>query len=151
MVASLKNDTSDYQSMFKNYLRACPVPTDNAYTRFLDPLHHNLTVALENLENYIIIGLQDDMVNSLERWINITLNTCQNHPSFALLKELLKNHDAFDVLNPSLSRINSVDLVTPAIETFDDELKAMILKYTAEDELIYNRAVELYKLHSNRG
>eukprot|EP00956_Cyclotella_meneghiniana_P001093 scaffold1278_cov59-Cyclotella_meneghiniana.AAC.7 len=99
----------------------------------------------------IIFGLQGDMVNLIERWINITLNTCQIHPSFALLEELLNNHDAFDVLNPSpnLSRKNSVDLVTSAIETFYDELKAMIRKYTAEDEVIYKRAVELYNLQSN--
>lgn len=134
------------QSMFRNYLRACPVPTDNAYTGFLDPLHRNLTTALRNLENHVIVGLQDDIDNSLQRWINITLNTCLSHPSFAQLEKLLENQDTVGVLNPSLSRMNSVDLVVPAIETFDDDLKEMIRKYTKEDEVIYKRAVELYKL-----
>ncbi|KAL7518843.1 hypothetical protein ACHAWX_003646 [Stephanocyclus meneghinianus] len=81
-IATLQNDWTEYQSLLREYLDTCRMAADNAYVQFLDPYSKDLNLALANLEKYVIVGLQTEMEDTMERWINITKKSCRNHPHF---------------------------------------------------------------------
>ncbi|KAL7542735.1 hypothetical protein ACHAXR_012032 [Thalassiosira sp. AJA248-18] len=147
---TISNDTSVYQSMFLEYLTRCPHATKNSYTQFLDPLTKNVDVALDNLEKHVIIGLQNDVQGTLQRWADITMKTCNDHPAYSTMKKTLAQSIAIHGrIRPKSTRSatvrDSVVLSSPDISDFDEELQNMIVSYTEEDELIYKRAVELFE------
>ncbi|KAL7538435.1 hypothetical protein ACHAXR_008549 [Thalassiosira sp. AJA248-18] len=138
--------------MLREYLTRCPKATNNSYSQFLDPLTKNLDVALDNLENHVIVGLQNDVEGTLQRWVNITLKACDGHPAYSTMSKTL----AQSIASIGGKRLNSIPstrvqdkdnvvLSSPSIAQLDEELQHMIQGYIAEDELIYRRAVELYQ------
>ena len=147
---TLSNDTTAYQSMLREYLTRCRNATFNSYTQYLDPLTQNVDIALNHLEHHVIVGLQEDVAGSLQRWINITMNSCKHHPAYAEMKAVLHQSMSMHgdiVANSTRSAIekDSVILSTPNVNDLDEDMQNMIKEYTEEDERIYKRAVELYE------
>ena len=155
-LARTMNDTSKYQSMLKDYLTKCVDASHNAYTRFFDPLTKNVNVAMNHLESHrVIIGLQDKLEETLQRWINITLITCTDHPDFDKLNHTLtvsfeengKKHVNENklVLGSGNSTSTSSTSYWPNIIEFDIDLQNLIRDCIKEDEVMYKRANELYE------
>lgn len=168
-----RNDTTVYQNVLKEYLTECKSAADNAYVQFLDPNTKNVNVALENLEKYVIVGLQTNVEESLERWMNITLRSCRGRPQFPIIKDRLrkeyhtqagKKWRASDLLTDSELKLDgtpknndykhgkeregvepTVKLASPKFETFDEDLQKLILEYTAGDAVIFQRVLEMYE------
>ena len=152
--ATITNDTTTYQSMLHGYLTHCTDAAKNAYTSFLDPLNKNLDVALNHLEQHVIVGLQDNVGESLQRWMNITLNSCHGNTEYTKIQRTLAkstNSHGEKQSRTSVKVKDSVVLDTPDITKFDEELKQLIHLYIEEDEVIYKRAVELYEEQSHYG
>eukprot|EP00569_Conticribra_weissflogii_P001608 CAMPEP_0171351538 /NCGR_PEP_ID=MMETSP0878-20121228/39330_1 /TAXON_ID=67004 /ORGANISM="Thalassiosira weissflogii, Strain CCMP1336" /LENGTH=630 /DNA_ID=CAMNT_0011856869 /DNA_START=150 /DNA_END=2042 /DNA_ORIENTATION=+ len=169
-----RNDTTVYQNVLKEYLTECKSAADNAYVQFLDPNTKNVNVALENLEKYVIVGLQTHVEESLERWMNITLRSCRGRPQFPIIKDRLqkeyhtqagKKWRASDLLTDSELKLDgtpknndhykhekeregeepTVKLASPKFESFDEDLQKLILEYTAGDAVIFQRVLEMYE------
>ncbi|KAL3787574.1 hypothetical protein HJC23_000062 [Cyclotella cryptica] len=81
-IATLQHDWTEYQSLLREYLDTCRMAADNAYIQFLDPYSKDVNRAINNLEKYVIVGLQTEMEETMERWINITKKSCRKHPHF---------------------------------------------------------------------
>ena len=147
---TLTNDTTAYQSMLRDYLTRCPNATYNSYTQYLDPLTQKVDVALNHLETHVIVGLQDDVPGSLQRWIATTMNSCNgHHPAYAEMQAILaqsmsRHGDTVPKSTRSAIETDSVLLLTPMVAEFDEDMQNMIKAFTEEDERIYKRAVELY-------
>ena len=93
-IATLQNNTTPYQDLLRQYLKVCEVAVDNAYVQFLDPDTKDVNIAIQNLEDYVIVGLQNKMGETLSRWVNITGRSCQSHPHFERMKKVFA--DIFD-------------------------------------------------------
>jgi len=160
-VATTQNDTSDYQKLLRDYLHDCRMAADNAYVQFLDPNTKDIHVAMANLERYVIVGLQSDLQRTLDRWKNITLQSCGDHPQFEALKKALfmpststsktdthyrKSVSRVDGSGKAgkFGRVDAVNLVSPDIDMFDEDLKELLRKMTAGDEYIYKRVIEMH-------
>ena len=65
-VAAL-DDLTLYQQALREYLESCKNAVDNAYVQFLDPKTKDVGVALAHLNKYVIVGMQTDVDQSLER------------------------------------------------------------------------------------
>ena len=171
-LARMTNDTSVYQSMLREYLTNCIDASHNAYTRFFDPLTKNLKVAMNHLESYnVIVGLQDKLEETLQRWINITLTSCYDHPEFDKLKHALvtsfeingkKRRNENKLIlgsgdnesgNNSTTASNNKETTTtsssssywPNVSEFDTDLQNLIRDCIKEDEVIFKRVNELYE------
>lgn len=167
-LARVTNDTSVYQSMLREYLTNCIDASHNAYTRFFDPLTKNLKVAMNHLESYnVIVGLQDKLEETLQRWINITLTSCYDHPEFDKLKHALvtsfeingkKRRNENKLIlgsggNNSTTASNNEETTTasssssywPNVSEFDTDLQNLIRDCIKEDEVIFKRVNELYE------
>ncbi|KAL7473015.1 hypothetical protein ACHAXS_013404 [Conticribra weissflogii] len=169
-----RNDTTVYQNVLREYLTECKAAADNAYVQFLDPNTKNVDVALENLEKYVIVGLQTNVEESLERWMNITLRSCRGRPQFPIIKDRLrkeyqvqagKKWRASDLLTDSDLKLDgtpknndhhkhekdgegeepTVKLASPKFENFDEDLQRLILEYTSGDAIIFKRVLEMYE------
>ena len=93
-IATLQNDTVPYQELLRQYLTTCEVAVNNAYVQFLDPDTNDVNVAIRNLEDYVIVGLQTDMGETLSRWVNITKQSCSGHKHFGKMERVFA--DIFD-------------------------------------------------------
>ena len=87
-IATLQNNTAPYQALLRKYLTTCEVAINNAYVQFLDPDTNDVDVALRNLEEYVIVGLQTDMGETLSRWVNITKQSCSGHKHFRKMERV---------------------------------------------------------------
>ncbi|KAL7476818.1 hypothetical protein ACHAW6_002652 [Cyclotella cf. meneghiniana] len=90
-VATLQNNTAPYQDLLRKYLKTCECANDNAYVQFLDPDTKDVNVAIQNLEDYVIVGLQNEMGETLNRWVNITRRTCRAHKYFRRMETVFAN------------------------------------------------------------
>jgi hypothetical protein len=136
------------QKMLREYLQRCPNATKNVYTQFFDPLTKNLSVALDHLGKHrVVVGLQDNVEESLQRWINVTLGACSDRPDYSRLRGTLT--ESFKVHGGTKANVHtkvaeSVTLSPPNISAYDMELRDLLRAYTHEDEVVYKRARELY-------
>ena len=139
--------------------------------QFLDPRTKDVDAALENLERYVVVGLQADLDETLSRWANVTLRSCRDHPRFGAMESLLRAKteelQARGVTRwrESVTKVNSsrsdeenydvdidegtesleIEFVAPDVRSFDRDLQEWIGKFTAGDEVIYKRVLELYE------
>eukprot|EP00579_Thalassiosira_antarctica_P014203 CAMPEP_0201930168 /NCGR_PEP_ID=MMETSP0903-20130614/24608_1 /ASSEMBLY_ACC=CAM_ASM_000552 /TAXON_ID=420261 /ORGANISM="Thalassiosira antarctica, Strain CCMP982" /LENGTH=112 /DNA_ID=CAMNT_0048469169 /DNA_START=13 /DNA_END=348 /DNA_ORIENTATION=- len=107
-----------------------------------------MALALNHLESHVIVGLQNNVQESLQRWINITLETCSEHPEYSKMKNILtKSIESRGEKRSEVSvRVkDSAVLSNPDVTQFDEDLQDLIRAYTEEDEVIYKRATELYE------
>lgn len=81
-IATLQNNWTEYQSLLRTYLHTCNMAADNAYVQFLDPYTKDVNLAVSNLEKYVIVGLQNNMDETMKRWINIAKSSCRAHPMY---------------------------------------------------------------------
>mmetsp|Transcript_16188 Transcript_16188/g.25383 ORF Transcript_16188/g.25383 Transcript_16188/m.25383 type:complete len:146 (-) Transcript_16188:37-474(-) len=137
-----------YQTMLYGYLEECSDATHNAYTRFLDPLTQNLTVALNHLESHVIVGMQSDLEETLQRWVHITLGACSEHPNYSTLNQTLTN--SFKILGKKKTNENLIvkglgRKSFPDMARFDMDLQNLIRACIDEDEIIYKRAIGIYE------
>mmetsp|Transcript_45255 Transcript_45255/g.94928 ORF Transcript_45255/g.94928 Transcript_45255/m.94928 type:complete len:360 (+) Transcript_45255:3-1082(+) len=150
------NNSSAYQSLLREYLTNCEDATKNAYTKFLDPYTKNLSVAIYNLEKYVIVGLQHDVAGALNRFKNITLKSCKDHPSIfdinaTLSRNIVSRGDTVVQSTRSATSKGSIKLLSPNVAEFDEDLQNLVKAYTVEDEVIYEHAVRLYKEQAGFG
>eukprot|EP00571_Detonula_confervacea_P006871 CAMPEP_0172318844 /NCGR_PEP_ID=MMETSP1058-20130122/36007_1 /TAXON_ID=83371 /ORGANISM="Detonula confervacea, Strain CCMP 353" /LENGTH=272 /DNA_ID=CAMNT_0013033759 /DNA_START=722 /DNA_END=1540 /DNA_ORIENTATION=- len=153
-LATTSNNSTVYQAMLREYLDKCSDAVYNAYTAFLDPLTKNLTVAMNHLEKHVVVGLQHDINGTLQRWRNITLDACNEHPDYSKMKKVLTNtSESHGEKKFRASPIvkDSVVLSSPDISQFDQDLQDIIRACTEEDEVIYKRATEIYEEQSRWG
>jgi len=160
-IATLKNDTRVYQEMLREYLKNCRHVVDNAYVQFLDPNSFDVDVALYNLERYVIVGLQEDMNGTLDRWRDVALGGCVDHPKFPEMKKMLAQRKAsfekVSVFRESVREVGvgdegsgsndgnvTVELISPDVEQFDRDLQQLVRELTAGDEVIYQRVVDMF-------
>ena len=147
-VAAKSNSTAMYQDLLLQYLTRCKDAVWNVYTSFLDPTTKNVSVALHNLEQYVTVGLQTNITETLQLWSKTVSTNCLHSPDYDRMPNLLSK--AFNKTLPekrervSSTVKDSVVLVTPDIEQFDDKLKGMINSFIREDEIIYERVKALY-------
>ena len=128
-IATISNDTILYQGLLRDYLVQCSDAAKHAYVAFLDPLTKNLPVVLNHLERYVIVGMYREIKNTLQRWINITLNSCHGHPEYSRLEEMLSQSiksggDRKTRVNPSVK--DSVILFFPDILQLDKDMQDLI-------------------------
>lgn len=149
----------------------CHNAADNAYVQFLDPDTKDTQVALDNLERYVIVGLQSDLDRTLQRWKNIVLQSCGDHPKNEELRERLNGTTADEHYRKSVSQVNpeeenqsndkaeeesgnneessiavdnAIELMSPQVDSFDPDLQEIVREFTKGDEVIYKRVVEMY-------
>jgi len=150
------NNTKEYNSLMRTYLRSCVDAIDNTYVAFLDPLTKNVSVALDHLEKYVIVGLTSDISGTLERWKNLTLRTCRDHDKYRWIRRALADtvKNSGERLNEGLvGHEDNGDATSSVIATFketeldmlDADLKDLVRKYTSGDEIIYRRVLDLYE------
>jgi hypothetical protein len=165
-IATLQNDTTVYQMLLREYLDTCQSAADNAYVHFLDPDTHDVNVALKNLEEHVIVGLQTDMEGTLERWVNITKKSCSSHPQFQRMEDAVLNKILADIkTNGGVERkrasavilnvtevkteetksSSGIKLSSPDVRAFDKDLQKLLNKLIAGDEVIFKRVVEIYE------
>ncbi|EJK73314.1 hypothetical protein THAOC_05068 [Thalassiosira oceanica] len=116
---------------------------NNTYVQFLDPDTKSLEKALYNLERYIVVGLQSDMTETMSRWANLTLRSCQDHPGFNTIEKLL-NEALQEELSEIRARSSEIDKY-PDYRSFHKELRDLIEEFTSGDQVIYSRAQEIFK------
>lgn len=150
MKVTVSNDTSDYEGLLRHYLTKCKDAAYNVYAQFLDPVTKDVNVALANLEKYVIVGLQTNITETLQLWANMTRKNCHNHRKFdAMQKSMLSIpfQETFVELREkvSIGEKDLVKFVTPDYTNFEKDLTLMIEEFIKEDEVIFNRAKELYK------
>jgi hypothetical protein len=194
-IATLQNNTAPYQDLLRKYLNTCKVAVDNAYVQFLDPDTKDVNVAIQNLEDYVIVGLQNDMGESLSRWVNITKRSCKHHKHFKRLQKVytdifdgmtaegevkkfreskititdkaeakgrrlsavrnIINTDKIDAKDANSGNAESTtpgtSLVSPDFNSLDEDLKAMITKFTAGDQKVWERVIQLYEIQKEWG
>lgn len=192
-IATLQNNTAPYQNLLRLYLRTCHMANDNAYVQFLDPDTKNVDVAIQNLEDYVIVGLQNDMGETMTRWVNITRRSCRNHKHFTKMetvfadifagmtadgemKKFRESKITVDEAEEATQRRLSVaqqllsgkgseesaqsnnpqpttgiNLISPDFSTLDDDLKELITNFTAGDQKVWQRVLELYEMQREWG
>ncbi|KAK1735946.1 hypothetical protein QTG54_013393 [Skeletonema marinoi] len=148
-LAITSNTTIHYQTLLRYYLEKCKDASWNVYTQFLDPDTKDVSVALHNLEQYVIVGLQTNITETIQLWTNTTRRNCRHREDFdqfrlTLLSEPFRETYTEKREKVSIAVKNSVELVTPNFTLFDDDLKDMFNAYIKEDTIIYQRAKELY-------
>ena len=155
----LENNNTLYQQALREYLDSCRDVVSNVYVQFLDPDTKNVNVALEHLEKYVIVGLQDDLDESLQRWAKIAVWSCRDHPNISRIrKDLLtepKHVGARFRQSATLLASNEGDengagtgtaeIASPTLEELDEDLQQLIRTLTVDDETIFQRAKELYE------
>ena len=161
-VATLENNTTLYQQALREYLTVCRHVVDNAYVQFLDPRTKNVDVALHHLNKYVIVGLQSDLEESLQRISKVTMWSCRDHPKFHAIRKALTNTDKVGAhFRESISLLEikekgleatstgnytpSVELASPTIDELDTDLQQLIRTLTVDDEVIFRRAKKLYE------
>lgn len=158
-VATLK-DLSLYQQALREYLSYCGNAVDNAYIQFLDPKTNDVDVALAHLNKYVIIGMQTDLDESLQRWTKMALWSCREHPNAKMIGRALTdpaNLDSHFRDSTLLANSTGSELASPTIDELDLDLQQLLRTLTAGDEVIFQRAQELYEEQghwferSNRG
>ena len=150
-VAALK-DLTLYQQALREYLDSCENAVDNAYVQFLDPKTKDVDVALAHLNKYVIVGMQTDLDESLERWAKITLWTCRDHPRAAIIGKALTDPDLRDSrsrVSSSLANGTADELASPTIDELDLDLQQLIRRLTAGDQVIFQRALQLFEEQGN--
>ena len=93
-----------------------------------------------------MIGLQDKVQESLQRWINITLGTCSDRPDYLRLKGTLT--ELFKVHGGTMANVRTevaYSVKPPDISAYGKDLQDLMRAYTHEDEVIYKRARKLYE------
>jgi hypothetical protein len=193
-IATLQNNTVPYQNLLRQYLKTCEVAVDNAYVQFLDPDTKDVNVAIQNLEEYVIVGLQSEMGETLSRWVNITRRSCKSHEHFGKMEKVFTgifdgmtedgevkkfreskitlneavqaqrrlsvvqhiinqdNEDEDEDVNVDHTKPSTgISLVSPDFNSLDDDLKDMISRFTAGDQKVWKRVLELYELQKDWG
>jgi len=173
--AAFQNNTSEYQELLRYYLANCREAVDNVYVQFLDPYSKDVNVALSNLERYVIVGMQSDLDGTVKRWANVTLQSCVDHPKLEAMRRILLSRDSpasstAVFLRKSTTEVAldgdgatneddqvqddgqdprsteaSIELTPLDIASFKDDLQQIIREMTAGDEVIYERALEMYR------
>ena len=97
----------------------------------------------------MIVGLQTNITETLQLWANMTGRNCKNRPDYASMKSKILSNPFITTrteerVQVSITVKDSVVLVTPDVTQFDDDLRDMFNSYIKEDEIIYERAKELY-------
>ena len=144
---AMLEDLSLYQQALREYLDDCGYVADNVYVQFLDPKTKDVDVALNRLNKYVIVGMQTDLDESLQRWTKIAMWTCRNHPKAKLIGRALSNPDKWGSHfreSSSLANGTGNELASPSIDELDPDLQQLIRTLTQEDEVIFRRAEELY-------
>ena len=150
-VAAL-NDLTLYQQALREYLESCKNAVDNAYVQFLDPKTKDVGVALAHLNKYVIVGMQTDLDQSLERWTKVTLWTCRDHPHAEIIRKALTDPALRDKRfreSSTLANGTTNELASPTIDQLDLDLQQLIRRLTAGDEVIFERALQLYEEQGN--
>jgi len=91
-ILTVSNEPKYYMIALRTYLNKCTAAVDNVYVQFLDPVTKDVNVALDHLNKYVIVGMQNDMEETLQRWMRIGLNACQDHPKFEAIKNTLEKN-----------------------------------------------------------
>lgn len=143
-IATLQNNWTEYQSLLRIYLDTCSMAADNAFVQFLDPITKDVNRAVSNLEKYVIVGLQNDMDETMKRWINITKSSCRTHPMyrdmdgrvFQKILDSMQRNGGFDRKRESTvdlkpKRKSTVDLKPRRTQTIRDTAKRAL----SEDDL----------------
>lgn len=205
-VATFQNDTGPYRELLRKYLTTCEVAVDNAYIQFLDPDTKDVDVAVRNLEDYVIVGLQNEMGETLRRWVNITRRSCRGHERFDRMEKVFsditdavtadgevkkwreskvtlnegnetktprllsaitnsqetingsrhdsaadnENEDVVEEIDNTKSSAG-INLISPDFNTLDDDLKEMIIRFTAGDQKVWERVLELFEMQRDWG
>jgi hypothetical protein len=150
-MAMLK-DLTLYQQALREYLDYCGHAVNNTYVQFLDPKTKDVDVALVRLNKYVIVGMQTDLEESLQRWKIIAMWTCRDHPKATWIGRTLtnpENSDAHFRESTSLANGTGTELASPTIEQLDPDLQQLIRTLTAGDEVIFRRAKDLYEEQGN--
>jgi hypothetical protein len=92
-IAALENNTAPYQKLMRSYLEDCHLANNNTYVQFLDPDTKDVNVAKQNLEDYVIVGLQNKISETLIRWATIARRSCRGHKHYQRMKNV------FDYVN----------------------------------------------------
>lgn len=151
----LENNYTLYQQALREYLDSCRNVVSNAYVQFLDPDTKDVNVALHHLEKFVIVGLQEDLDESLQRWAKIAAWSCRDHPNISRIrKDLLtepKHVGAHFRESAALLPSNEGDengagtgTADAPLNELDEDLQQLIKKLTVYDEAIFQRAKELY-------
>jgi len=149
-LATESNDSMRYQTLLRHYLEQCKDATWNVYTQFLDPTTKDVNVALHNLEQYVIVGLQTNITETIQLWANTMRKNCRHRPDYNLMGATLLSKPFNETMHTekrekvSIAVKHSVLLASPNVTQFDDDLEDMFNAYIKEDEIIYQRAIELY-------
>ena len=152
-MVTLENDTREYQNLLRGYLRECRRAIDNAYVMFLDPNTKSLETALRNLEKYLIVGLQSEMLETLSRWANITVKSCQDHPQIKVIEKRLMTALKSEIKGSNFQARASekhlgdeTPIRYPSLNEMDEDLQDIVREMTAKDEVIYKRVQEMFRL-----
>lgn len=148
-MATESNNTMHYQTLLRHYLEQCKDATWNMYTQFLDPATKDVNVALHNLEEYVIVGLQTNITETLQLWANTMKKSCRHRPDYdqmgaTILFKPFNETQEEKREKVSISVKHLVVLKPPNVSEFDDDLKDLFNAYIKEDEIIYQRAKELH-------
>ena len=146
--AAVSKNLTLYQEALREYLEKCSHAVDNAYVQFLDPKTKDVENALEYLNKYVIVGMQTDMEETFQRWTKVALWTCRDHPRMATIEKALSdpaNTDSHYRESTSLANGTTHELASPTIDELDLDLQQLIRSLTADDQLIFQRAKELYE------
>jgi len=179
-ILSVRNEPKYYMLALRTYLNKCRAAVDNVYVQFLDPVTKDVDVALHHLNTYVIVGLQTDMEETLQRWMRIALRSCNDHPNFQRIKDTLEESAHSVKHRVSIVQVDSmhngivvggdseiaagdtenedettaeevVDLVKWRFQFFDDDVKRLMRQLTKSDEVIYKRVLEMYEEQRNWG
>ena len=151
LVELQQTNPKQYEDRLLHYLQHCSNAVNNTYVQYLDPLTFDINVAMERLEKYVVVGLDNETEVTLQRWLNATIQTC--HPSrpryLAVARELRANieKNKSTVRNSSMQNTgNGTSSDKPKVQTtFSSRVEELIQEYTSGDEIIYKRAREMYK------
>jgi hypothetical protein len=126
-ILTLRNEPKYYMLALRTYLNKCRAAVDNVYVQFLDPVTKDVDVALHHLNTYVIVGLQTDMEETLQRWKKIAFNSCNDHPKFQAIKDTLEESAHSVMHRPSIVQVDSQHngkVVDPLQPEDDSEIAA---------------------------
>lgn len=161
---TFENNSTEYQNLLRGYFNNCRRAVHNIYVQFLDPGGKNLKTALHNLERYVIPGLQTNIEETLSKWVNITLHSCRDHSKFKEMKRRMNatlNLDFESDTSESKKKYHArtsettikgahpgteeKELIYPKFDQLDPDLQSLVRELTAMDEVIYERAKEMFQ------
>jgi len=157
---TLQNNYTLYQQALREYLESCRDIVSNVYVQFLDPVTNDVNIAVRLLEKFVIVGLQGDIDESLQRWAKIAVWSCRDHPYInRIRKDLLTEPKHVgthfrqsatlmelkgDGVDENEAINGTAELASPTLNELDADLQQLIRALTVDDEVIFQRAEELY-------